>query len=128
LARPAKIRKNARDLSTRRGSLGPASCGRNSLAHDGPGHDVREEGDVHGEVEQRRRAQLAATDVDDVAQHPEGEERDADRQHNAQERKVRIEAEHAEEVDHRGHEEAVVLEPPEDAEVHGDGAERQEQH
>ena len=90
-------------------------------AGDGAGGEVREEGDVHGEVEQRRRPQGAAVHVDDVAQHAEREERDAERQDDAQQRQVGVQVQRVEEVDGRGDEEAVILEPAEHAEVGGDG-------
>ena len=58
-------------------------------ALDRAGHQVREERDEHGDVEQAApRAQLAAIDVDRVAHRLEGVERDADRQDDAQHRQA----------------------------------------
>jgi hypothetical protein len=114
------MRKNARLASTRRGSCLLAQL-RQELrrADDRPGDEVREERDVHREVEQARGPQLLPVDVDDVAHRLEREERDADRQRDLQERRVDVDAEVAEHVLRRQQEEVVVLEVGEDPEVAG---------
>ena len=75
------MRKNARLASIRRGSFALVDL-RHELAaaHDRAGDDVREERQVGREVEERPGLEVAAVDVDDVAEGLEREERDADRQ------------------------------------------------
>ena len=80
-------------------------------AHDGAGDQMREEGEVHGDVEQPRGLDLVPRDVDDVADGHERVERDPDRQDHLQQRQWRRHPEVLERVREAEREEAVVLEP-----------------
>ena len=87
--------------------------------HDRAGHEVREEREVDGEVEQPDRFQVVPVGVDHVAHRLEREERDADGQDDLQQRRRDLDAELVEPVGHRVDEEVVVLEVAEDADVGG---------
>ena len=55
------------------------------VAHDGAGHQLREHGDVHAEVQRiLLHLHLAAVDIHHVGDGLQGEERDADRQRQVQ--------------------------------------------
>jgi hypothetical protein len=90
-------------------------------ADDRAGNHVREEGEEDGEVEQAPGLERAPVDVDHVAQRLEGEERDADRQQDVEERRPHTDADVLEPVGHLEGEEAVVLEPAEHGQVADDG-------
>ena len=85
-ASPAMISQKARLASILRGFLLVRNCGSSSPRDDRSGDEVGEERHVHEEVERRRRRQLAAVDVDHIADGVEGEEGDADREDEPQER------------------------------------------
>ena len=86
--------------------------------HDGPGDQVREEADEEEIIEVPiRRRDLLAVDVDGVAHRLEGEERDAEGQHEAQVRRLHVEAGGGEELRERVDGEVPVLEEREDAQV-----------
>ena len=102
----------------RRGSARTWSCGANSLARTiGPGDEVREERHVERQLVEAQGPELAATDVDHVADGVEREERDAHRQRDLEQRRAHAEADAVERVADAVDEEPVVLEPPEQREV-----------
>ena len=79
--RPVTIRKNARPVSTRRGSRGSSSCGSSSLARTiGPATRCGKNAWKTANRVERRRHELAAIRVDDVRDRHERVEGDADRQ------------------------------------------------
>ena len=91
-------------------------------ALDGPGDELGEEGDEEREVEEvAGGGELAAVDVDGVAQRLEGVEGDADREHDAAGEGRELEAEERQQVGEALGEEARVLEDAEQREV-GDDA------
>ena len=92
-------------------------------AHDRPGDEVREERQVHGEVDQGDRFLVAAEDVDQVADRAEREERDADGQQHLDEQRAGRQAQRLEQPEHRVDEEAVVLEEAEEHQVEADADE-----
>ena len=115
------MRKAARPTSTRRGSRGRVEL-REELAraHDRARDEVREEREVDGELAERDRPEVAAVDVDDVAEGLEREERDADRQRHLEHRVGDVAGRRPpSRVLQRRDEEVVVLEEAEDAEVAG---------
>ena len=67
-------------------------------ADDRAGHQVREEGLEDRHVAERGGPGLAAVDVDHVGDRLEGEERDADRQHDLEQRERRAEPDRVERV------------------------------
>ncbi len=79
-------------------------------AHDRPGHEVREEREVDGELLERRRHEVAAVGVDDVADRHERVEGDADRQDDRVQRERQVEADDRRHALRRVDEEVVVLE------------------
>jgi hypothetical protein len=87
---------------------------------------VREERQVDGEVEQRRRLGVAPEHVDDVAEGLEGEERDRHREDDLERHPPRVDADRAEGAAHRLDEEVGVLVVGEHAEVdhHGGAQDR----
>ena len=89
-------------------------------ADDRTGHEVREERDVDREVEEVHRLDLAPVDVDDVAHRLEREERDADRQRDAEDLGIDVDPDVGERVACRHLEELRVLEVAEQPEVAGD--------
>ena len=91
-----------------------------AAAHDRPRQEVGEERDVHREVQRLGRLELAAVDVHDVADRHEGEEGDRDGQADLQQRDGAAHPQGVGEVVDVDRDEAVVLEPPEDAEQHAD--------
>ena len=107
----------ARDVELRNQLPGP---------DDRPGHEVREEGEVHRELLERRRHEVAAVGVDDVADRHERVEGDADREDDRAQRDREVEPDDRRHVLRRADEEVVVLEVREHAEVadQGHGQER----
>ena len=85
--------------------------------HDRAGDEVREEGEVRRERPEARRREVAAIDVDDVADRHEREEGDADREEDRARLERHVDAREREEVVRRRDEEVVVLEVAEEAEV-----------
>ena len=109
-------------MSTRRGSRGTSSCGISSPGPDDrPGHEVREEREVDRELLERRRHEVAAVRVDDVADRHERVEGDADREDDRAQRERQIQADDRRHVLRRVDEEVVVLEVREHAEVADQG-------
>ncbi len=91
--------------------------GSNSLAaHDRPGQEMREERDVDREVERLGRFELAAVDVDHVADRHEREEGDGDGQADLEQRDGAAKSHRVGDVVEVDRDEAVVLEPSEDGE------------
>ncbi len=87
---------------------------------DRPCHEVREEREVHRELLEGRRLEVAAVRVDDVADRHEGVERDADRKHDRLQAERHVHADRRREVVGRRDEEVVVLEVAEHREVAGE--------
>ena len=85
--------------------------------HDRAGDEVGEEREVDGELLERRRLEVAAVGVDDVADRHEGVEGDADREHDRLHLERHVEPDERGQVVARGDEEVVVLEVAEDGEV-----------
>ena len=83
--------------------------------HDRPGQQVGEERQVQREVQRAGRLQLPAVDVDHVAQRHEREEGDGDGERHLQERHGSPQPQHVGEVVDVDRDEAVVLEPPQQA-------------
>jgi len=82
-------------------------------------HEVREEREIHSELLERRRLEVAAVRVDDVADRHEREEGDTDRQDDRLQRERQVHSDVRGEVVSRGDEEVVVLEVAEQAQVAG---------
>ena len=82
---------------------------------DRPRQEVGEEGEVQGEVERAGRLQLPTVDVDHIAQRHEREERDGDGERHLKEGDGTSESHGMGEVVDVDRDEAVVLEPPEQA-------------
>ena len=82
-------------------------------------HELREKCHVERVVERIALGRdLAAIDIDDIAQALERVEGNAHRQHDLQRAHVRLEADRVEQVDGFGDEEPVVLEEAEESQVH----------
>ena len=91
-------------------------------ADDRPGDELREEGDVEEDVERRLLGRdFAAIDVDHIRDAVEGEEGDADREQDLQERQVAFEPDLSEQIGQRLHEEAEIFEEGEDDEIEHNG-------
>ena len=89
-------------------------------AHDRAGHQVRKERDEEHDVDQRpRTVEIAAVDVDDVGDGLEGVERDADRQHDLEQRQLAADLQPRQQRVQLLGEPAVVLEEAEQREVDG---------
>ncbi len=82
---------------------------------DRPRQKMGEEGEVEGQVERAGRLQLATVDVDHIAQRHEREERDGDGERHLKEGDGAPESHGMGEVVEVDRDEAVVLEPPEQA-------------
>ena len=92
-------------------------------ALDGTSHQLGEECDIKGEVEQVGSGLgVSPVDIDCVAQGLEGLERDADRKNDVQGDRIGLIVEEGlKKPGEAGGEEIEVFENPQDSQVHGDG-------
>ena len=91
-----------------------------SGADDRSGDQMREEREVGGELPEAGRREVAAIDVDDVADRHEREEGDPDREDDRARLERDVDPERGEQVVRRRDEEVVVLEVAEQGEVPGE--------
>src|SRR5690242_13397958 len=118
---PQPIRQMPRLTKTRFGLGGRSSCGRNADARTiGPATRWGEERDEQHHVDERPRAiEVAAIEIDDVGDALEGEEGDADRQHDLPVRHLALQADAAQQPVEIPDEEVPVFEVAEQREIEG---------